>query len=118
MNQNILFTAIIALIVGFGAGYLTNQTSDTPATDHSMHGSMQEEMSSMMEGLEGKTGDAFDAAFLSEMIVHHEGAVAMAEGALRNAKHEELRRMASAIIDAQTTEIAQMRDWLQSWYGQ
>ncbi len=78
-----------------------------------MHDSMQ----SMMVGLNGKTGDAFDQAFLLEMIVHHEGAVEMAEAALQNAKHEEIKTMARAIISAQTSEISQMKQWLGDWYG-
>lgn len=80
----------------------------------SMHGQMNE----MTAGLSGKTGDEFDRAFIAEMIVHHEGAVEMADAALANAKHEEIRQMAHAIISAQTAEIQQMKDWQSSWYGQ
>lgn len=74
-------------------------------------------MASMTASLEGKTGDAFDRAFIEGMIVHHEGAVAMAEQALQRAGHEELKQMASEIISAQTREIATMRGWLESWFG-
>lgn len=77
-----------------------------------MHGAM----GYMMDGLTGKTGDAFDKAFLSEMIVHHQGAVTMAEAALKDAKHAEIKDMAQAIISAQTTEITQMQDWQKAWY--
>lgn len=81
---------------------------------HGMQGSMDE----MMEGLRGKTGDQFDQAFLSEMIMHHQGAVKMAEAALTGAKHQEIRDMAQDIISAQTGEIDQMRMWQKSWYVQ
>ncbi len=84
----------------------------------SMHSGMQGEMDAMMAGLVGKTGDDFDKAFLSEMIMHHEGAVDMAEAALQSAKHEEIKNMARAIIAAQTSEINQMKGWQQTWYGQ
>lgn len=79
---------------------------------------MQGEMDAMMAGLAGKTGDDFDKAFLSEMIMHHEGAVYMAEAALQSAKHEEIKNMARAIISAQTSEINQMKGWQKMWYGQ
>ena len=69
-------------------------------------------------GLQGKTGDAFDQAFLSEMIMHHQGAVVMAQAALQNAKHQEIKDMARAIISAQTSEINQMQMWGKSWYNQ
>ena len=77
-----------------------------------MHGSMQ----GMMQGLENKTGDEFDKAFISEMILHHQGAIDMANAALKNAKHQEIKDLANAIISAQTKEINQMKEWQQAWY--
>jgi uncharacterized protein (DUF305 family) len=80
---------------------------------HDMPGTM----ASMMANLNGKTRDAFDQAFIDEMIVHHEGAVAMAQAALVNAKHQEIKDMANAIISAQTSEINQMKNWKNTWYS-
>ncbi len=73
-------------------------------------------MQGMMTGLEGKTGDAFDKAFLSEMSVHHQGAINMATAALKNAQHQEIKDLAKNIIDAQTKEINQMQNWQAVWY--
>ena len=78
-----------------------------------MHGAIQ----GMTMGLSGLEGDAFDKAFLSEMIVHHQGAVVMAELALKNAQHQEIKDLAQKIIDAQKAEIAQMQGWQNAWYG-
>lgn len=77
---------------------------------------MDDMMDSMMSGLQGKTGDAFDQAFISEMIVHHEGAVAMAEKVLQVSARPELRMLAENIISAQNAEIAQMKGWLAVWF--
>lgn len=77
-----------------------------------MHGSMQD----MMQGLEGRAGDDFDKAFLLEMTVHHQGAVEMANEALKYAKHEEIKQLAREIIAAQEKEIKQMQDWKNAWY--
>jgi len=52
------------------------------------------------------------------MILHHQGAVAMAEAALKNAKHQEIKDLAKAIITAQNAEIQRMQEWQASWYGQ
>lgn len=86
---------------------------------HSMGGmqgsSMSGMMDDMMAGLQGKTGEEFDRAFLAEMIVHHEGAVVMAEAALKYAAHKELKDMAKEIIAAQTKEIAEMKAWQAEW---
>lgn len=58
----------------------------------------------------------FDAQFIDSMIQHHVGAVEMAQMALEQAEHEELRALASEIIAAQQPEIEQMQDWRTAWY--
>lgn len=72
-------------------------------------------MDEMTEGLDGLKGDAFDKAFIEMMIVHHQGAVDMAELIPANAKHEELKKLGKDIITAQTQEIAMMKQWLKDW---
>jgi len=118
MNTTIT-AALVALLIGLGGGYiLAGRITPTTSTHVMSDGStMSSTMAGMTAGLEGKTGDEFDKAFIEEMIVHHEGAVAMAQQALRLAKHDEIKQMANDIITAQTREITTMRGWLQSWYG-
>lgn len=82
--------------------------------DHSAMG-MATDMDTMTANLQGKTGDAFDKAFLEAMIEHHESAVAMSRPAARNAFHQEIKDIARAIIEAQDAEIAQMRAWQVEW---
>lgn len=72
-------------------------------------------MNDMANMLKGKTGDAFDQAFIEGMIPHHQGAIDMAKAAQRSAKHEEIKRMADAIISAQQREIDQMNQWMKDW---
>lgn len=79
---------------------------------------MDDMMEGMMFGLNGKTGDAFDKAFLTTMIVHHEGAVKMAEAVLKESKRPELIQLANDIITAQNKEIDMMKGWLSSWFAQ
>jgi len=113
MQQPYLIAAV-ALIIGLGVGVAMGSTlnSGDPASP-----SMQEQMASMNAGLVGKTGDDFDRAFISEMITHHQGAIAMAELALDNANHAEIKQMAGAIISAQSSEITQMTAWHAAWFG-
>lgn len=91
--------------------------SDGSMMGNNMPMDMDDMMADMNASLQGKTGDAFDKAFISEMIVHHEGAVSMAELALKNAKHQEITNLAKAIIAAQNKEITDMKSWQQLWYG-
>lgn len=79
------------------------------------HDAMRMSMDDMSAMLEGKTGDAFDQAFIEGMIPHHQGAIDMAREALKSAKHEEIKAMARAIISAQQQEINQMEQWLEAW---
>jgi uncharacterized protein (DUF305 family) len=82
-----------------------------------MHGNdhMSMSMTDMSEMLEGKTGDAFDKAFIEGMIPHHQGAIDMAELALQSAGHQEIKDLAKAIVAAQQQEIEQMQQWQQEW---
>ncbi len=138
MENNTLWVGISGMVLGFiigaicfgafgmwgGRGMMDGQYSGNNM--HMMNNSsmmnesmnMDSMMHAMMGGLSGKTGDAFDKAFIKEMIIHHEGAVLMAQAALDNAKHPEIKTMANAIISAQTSEVNQMKSWLVSWYGE
>jgi uncharacterized protein (DUF305 family) len=81
--------------------------------NHDAH-SMDAMMDDMMRALDGKTGAEFDAIFLREMIIHHEGAVEMAKAALVHAEDQRIKDLATAIITAQEKEIADMQSWQQS----
>lgn len=127
MNNQIIVAVLVSLVIGFGVGYVAFGSKTSMITPNEMmhqmpdgsmmhNNGMQGSMDAMMAGLEGKTGDEFDKAFISEMIMHHEGAVEMAEAALKNAKHQEIKDLANAIITAQTKEIGMMQQWQAQWY--
>ncbi len=127
----VLITLGIGLSIGYGMATnkaLTSVTTQQSNGGHMMSDgtmmggsggmNMQDSMMSMNAGLKGKTGDAFDQAFLVDMIIHHQGAVEMAQTALVNAKRQEIKNLATEIISAQNKEIAEMKAWQTSWYGQ
>ncbi len=58
----------------------------------------------------------FDATFIDGMIVHHQGAITMAQQALKEGQHPELKQLAEAIVKAQQAEIDQMKQWRKAWY--
>jgi uncharacterized protein (DUF305 family) len=117
MEMKTIGIAAIALVVGLISGYQL-----APESRAGMHimpdgSAMSDTMGGMMAGLEGKKGDDFDKAFIEEMIVHHEGAVSMAEALLANTSRPELQQLGNDIISAQTREIDMMRSWLRDWYA-
>ena len=73
-------------------------------------------MEGMMMGLDNLKGTQFDQAFIDQMIIHHEGAIEMAEAALENAERQEIKDLAKAIIEAQTKEMEKMKTWRTDWY--
>jgi YVTN family beta-propeller protein len=66
--------------------------------------------------LGGDDSVPFDRRFMEAMISHHRGAIMMAQAALENAEHVEIRELAEAIIAAQEAEIAQIHEWINAWY--
>lgn len=133
MKNNTPLIVVISLLIGLGAGYvirgeatpvnqmqMSSKTGGHMMPDGSMMGgsmTMESMMKDMMANLEGKKGDAFDKAFLTEMIMHHEGAVVMAQAVLTSSKRSELLELAKNIISAQTSEITTMKGWQKSWFN-
>lgn len=56
-----------------------------------------------------------DVDFAGGMVVHHEGALAMAQDAAQRASTPEVRALAERVVAAQQPEIDQMEGWLAAW---
>ena len=89
-------------------------SSGSMMEDHSAMG-MMNDMAGMTDKLKGLSGDAFDKAFLSSMIEHHQSAINMAYPGQENAQHQEVKTLTVVIVDAQSKEIAQMKQWQKDW---
>ncbi len=103
---------IAILIIGGGltAWQLTKSNTKTTAPKSSQT-SQVSNMPAMQKQFEGYKGKQYDKVFLASMIVHHQGAVQMAQMALTNAKHQEIKDLATNIVSAQNSEISQMKAW-------
>ncbi len=134
VNHINLAYGVVGIILGilisssFGVGFSSRENSKAFNKMANMHkmpdGSMMPNvgmgmdnmMEGMMLGIKDKKGDDFDKAFLSEMIVHHQGAVDMAKLVLVNSKKVELLKLANDIISAQNKEIEMMQGWEKAWF--
>jgi uncharacterized protein (DUF305 family) len=65
----------------------------------------------------GEADENYDQRFINMMSRHHEGAIHMAQDAVKNAKHPEIKQFAQKIINDQQKEIKQLQAWEQQWYG-
>lgn len=135
MKNNVLVIGLLAVLIGLFVGYnLAPQsvidTETVVESDHEVEqkteheeelisgdGMMQHAMDEMMLGFRGKTGEEFEKAFLEMMIVHHIGAIEMAEQLLDETDRSELVKMADDIISVQTDEVEMMKGWLNDWFN-
>lgn len=112
----------LMLMVGAGmvlAGAAVAQSS-MGGMDHSqMSGGTMSGMTMKMDmgGLEKLQGKAFDRAFLSMMVPHHQMAVDMSKAVLPRSKDVTVKTWANAVIKDQNREINQMNTLLKSYGG-
>lgn len=62
-----------------------------------------------MSQLQSARGEAADALFRDLMIAHHLGGLHMAEYAEKNAKHPEVKKMATSMVREQRGEVNELR---------
>ena len=67
-----------------------------------------------MAALESASGQEASRLFLEQMIAHHEGAVEMAQTEVAEGQNADAVILAQQIVNAQTDEIQQMHDLLDS----
>ncbi|MEK7462105.1 MAG: DUF305 domain-containing protein [Patescibacteria group bacterium] len=134
MNNKELLIGAIALIIGGLGGYATAGDRDdwrgsmslydgdksAPAGMHRMSdgGMMQNDTSRggmMQHGMMMVTSEK---EFITEMIPHHEEAVATAKQVIeRGGTKPEIKLLVEGIVTAQEKEIADMKAWYEAWYG-
>ena len=114
------------LIVAGGLACQTQKPSsganNSSAVDHSAHDMSNmnvHDMSNMGHDTSapGAAEQPYDLQFIDSMMHHHDGAIQMAEMALRKTAREELKKFAQKIIDDQKKENARMETWRDQWYA-
>lgn len=99
-----------------GSGH-SGSGQEMPDANHMMpgmdHSAPDGDHSSMSLGPEDKY---FDLRFIDAMILHHQGAVQMAEEVLEKSDRFSLRKLAREIILVQGREVRRMQAWREAWY--
>ncbi|MFZ3495847.1 DUF305 domain-containing protein [Streptomyces sp. 5.8] len=97
------------------SGWLTSWGEQVPQAmgGHDMPSGMPGMMSmDDMTKLETAKGAEFDKMFAEMMIKHHEGAIEMAKTEKAEGTYDSAKKLADAVITAQTAEIEQMNKML------
>jgi uncharacterized protein (DUF305 family) len=81
------------------------------------HGSMGMGSGGMARQMVMENGKYSDKAFIDAMVPHHQGAIAMAEVALKNAEHEEIIQLSRNIVSSQQAEIEDLKSIKQEEFG-
>lgn len=73
----------------------------------------------MMRDLKGLSGAALEQAFLEDMPAHHMGAIMMSMSLVNHGlvQHQPMVAFARGVVNAQATEVREMRAWSRQWYG-
>ncbi|MEJ7840508.1 MAG: DUF305 domain-containing protein [Rubrobacter sp.] len=80
-------------------------------------GNNQGDKGGASSGMVMKDDKYSDERFIDAMVPHHEGAVEMAEVALKNAEHEEIKQLSENIVSTQRTEIEELKEIKQEEFG-
>jgi uncharacterized protein (DUF305 family) len=85
--------------------------------DQMGHGSMGMGSGGMARQMVMENGKYSDKAFIDAMVPHHQGAIDMAEIALKNAEHVEIKQLSENIISTQRAEIKELKSIKKEEFG-
>ena len=104
---------------GHGEQDKAKETGGMAGMDHSNmdHGSMGMGTEGMARQMVMENGKYSDRRFIDAMVPHHQGAVEMAEVALPNAEHEQIKQLSRNIISTQRAEIEELKSIKKEEFG-
>ena len=110
---------LLAACGGVGSGQQGDQSGGHGRMDHGQmgHDSMGVGSKGMVKQMVMENGKYSDRAFIDAMVPHHQGAIAMAEVALKNAEHEEIKELSRNIVSTQQSEIEELKSIKKEEFG-
>lgn len=101
--------------------WMSGTDSDMGSMDHGTDSTVMSDSGAVMPGmatdqelqqLDQAVGVDAETLYLRLMVAHHQGGVTMAQAALDRVQDEDVRRLAQAIVDSQTAELAVLEQML------
>ena len=133
MKHQIIYIAAIALLIGGMGGYLISNSeryehggmmrgwdNDSRDKDNRTYNKNENDNTGMggMHNMHGMGAITSERAFIEEMIPHHQEAVDTAKQVVARGNDADTKKLAEGIITAQEKEIADMKSWYKTWYGE
>lgn len=110
-----LITGVLA-VVGIGSWYVV---TDRQTVEKNNQQANNTEVVEVTETSNSKfatlTGEAFDEAYIADMLAHHEGAINMSEMVGAATERQALIKLAQSIMETQSQEYMQMLTWQKEW---
>jgi uncharacterized protein (DUF305 family) len=93
--------------------------SENGGMDHDQMGHESMDMGSggMARQMVMRNGKYSDKRFIDAMVPHHQGAVAMAQVALKNAEHGQIKELSGNIVSTQQEEIEKLKSIKKEEFG-
>jgi uncharacterized protein (DUF305 family) len=104
---------------GDGEPDTADKSGGMAGMDHDQmgHGSMGMGSGGMARQMVMENGKYSDERFIDAMVPHHQGAIAMAEVALKNAEHEKIKDLSRNIVSTQRAEIEELKSIKKEEFG-
>lgn len=128
MNNQTILVALVALIIGGFGGYMIADKDDYKRgmMNHdniAISNDDQDDQRMPMGNMMGMDHSAMmvssEREFIEGMIPHHQEAVDTANEVIeRGGTTPEIKQLVEDIVVAQEAEIAEMKQWYLSWYGE
>lgn len=115
VRRTVIGTAAAAVLslAACSSGTTASSTTVSSGTAASIGGASTTASSSAPGA--AQTHNNADVQFAQMMIVHHQGAIEMADLAAAGAANQQVKDLAATIKAAQAPEIEEMTGWLQAW---
>ncbi len=114
-----LLLGVAFLLAACGGAGGSQQGDESGGGGHGQmgHGSMGMGSRDMAKQMVMQNGKYSDRRFIDAMVPHHQGAIAMASVALKNAEHEEIKELSRNIISTQQAEIEELKSIMKEELG-
>ncbi len=114
----VLVAGVVAVgVLGGGAATYAATSATESDPDAAATSETGGTMDGRSSGMGSFTDDApFDAQFLDQMLVHHQGAIMSTQMMIADSDRPELRSLAQDIVTNQRAQREQMSTWRQRWY--